>query len=155
MKKTEEAFKYIVAKFHHAQLTGQGELVLHAGTIQEELGWKGLQRVVSGNLARICAYFYCAGHSYSFTPVGFPTFTRKAENIYGSNLKICFRFPNDKNILPIFQTPPSDIIMATITKELQNARLLYELEHQPYGSDKWVEVADIAKARGLLIPEKG
>ena len=153
MSKTEEAFNHIIVKLHQAQEAGLGELILHAGTLQEELGWKGLQRVTSGTLARICAYFYCAGNEYSYHPQDFPAFTSRADNIYGSNLQIVFRFPIDKNILLIFKNHPSDITISTVTKDLQDRSVLHKLRKQQRGSHKWLEAAAVAKERGLRIPE--
>ena len=153
MKKSDEAFNHVTQKLHQAQLAGQEELILHAGTLLEELGWKQLQRVASGTLVRICAQFHAAGREYSYQPVSFPTFRDKAENIYGSNLRICFRFPSEKDILPILKRFPGDTAYATVEEELQNKRILHELEHQPLGSHKWHMASEAAKNRGLLMPE--
>ena len=140
MSKAEECFNHVVSKLKKAQQNGQKEIILHSGTIQEELGWKQLQRVTSGTLIKICAQFYSAGGEYSYQPISFPKFQNKPENIYGSELRICFRFPSEKDILPVLMSYPGNTALDTVTEDLQNKRILRELEMQPRGQGKIIKI---------------
>lgn len=118
----EECQQYVKNLFVRAEQKGETSITIKTGSVIQGLHWDGRHRVVSGVLLDVCAIFHDAGNHYKFNFVGFPNYTNKIDNTYGS-IDVKFDFPSGADLYTLLSRPVKSGTLETVKELFIHARI--------------------------------